>query len=63
MLPLPVKKEDQKVFNLRIPKDQWYFMRKLSLDTGWSMNSMVVEAIGVFKKKIEKKLEKQLTDK
>ncbi len=37
-------------------------MRKLSFDTGVSMNSMVIEAITNFKKKMEKKLEKQLTD-
>lgn len=57
------KKDEPKTFNTRMPKDLWLFMRRLSIDTGVSMNSMIVDAVAVFKKKAEKKLEKQLTDK
>ncbi len=56
------KNDKQKSFNFRIPHDIWYFMRKLSLDTGLSMNTMLIDAVTTYKKKMEKRIEKQLTD-
>jgi len=56
------KQDKQKSYNFRMPHDIWHFMRKLSFDTEVSMNSMLIEAVTAYKKKIEKRIEKQLTE-
>lgn len=55
-----------KPFNVRLPKELWYFLRRHSVDVELSMNQIIVNCMQNYKKKIEKDLIKndksELTD-
>lgn len=55
------KEIEQKTYTLRMPKELWYFMRILSLDSGVSMNTIIIDSLESFRKKMEKRMEKKLT--
>lgn len=45
-----------KPFNVRFPKELWYFLRRHSIDVELSMNQIIVNCMQNYKKKIEKDL-------
>ncbi len=52
------KKEntDLKIFNMRLPKDTWVFLKNLSTEKETSMSDIILGCIEKHKKKIESKL-------
>lgn len=52
---------DTKAFNVRLPRHIWVFLRNQSTERDKSLNSLILELIEKDKKRLEKKLEKKLT--
>lgn len=46
--------KDLKIFNIRISKDLWRFLKMQSMKTEKSLNTLVKECLEAYKKKIEK---------
>lgn len=51
-----------KVFNVRLNKDLWSFIKKKGVDREMSINEMIIELVTKYKNKCENKSEKKLTD-
>ena len=46
-----------KSFNIRLPKDLWVFLKKLSADQETSMNEIVITLIKRHRKNVEKRID------
>jgi len=49
--------DNEKSFNVRMPKQVHTFLRRYSVDTETSMNAIIVECLEKYKKNIEKKVD------
>lgn len=50
------KTSDKKIFNVRIDKDLWAFIKKKGVDREMSINEILIELITKYKKRCENKL-------
>lgn len=50
------KNKDIKMFQIRMPKDMWVFLKKTSVDQEISMMDIIVRCVDKYKKRIENKL-------
>lgn len=48
--------ENIKVFNIRLPKDIWKFLKMQSISKEVPMTDIILECVDKYKKKIENKL-------
>lgn len=48
--------QDQKIFNVRISRELWSFIKKKGVDREMSINRIIIELIENYKKRCEKKL-------
>jgi len=48
--------QDKKIFNVRLDKDLWTFIKKKGVDRELSLNEMIIDLIRKYKKKCENKL-------
>lgn len=55
------KYDDVKIFSVRMPKEIWLFLKTASIDSGFTMNDIIVDCMNKYKNKVEKKLTKQNT--
>lgn len=46
----------KKIFNVRLDRDLWSFLKKKGVDRELSLNEMIIDLIEKYKKKCEKKL-------
>lgn len=46
----------KKIFNVRLEKDLWSFLKKKGVDREMSLNEMIIDLIKKYKKKCENKL-------
>lgn len=51
-----IKMIEKKIFNVRIEKELWCFLKKKGVDKDKSLNEMIVDLIKNYKKKCESKL-------
>ncbi len=49
------EKSDTKTFNMVMPKDMWFFLKRTALDNEESMTDIVSRCITGYMKRIEKK--------
>lgn len=47
--------DDIKAFNIRMPKEMWVFLRKISITKEESMNEIILDCIQAYKEKLAKK--------
>ena len=47
---------EKKIFNVRLDKDLWSFIKKKGIDREMSLNEIIIDLIKSYKKKCEKKL-------
>lgn len=52
--------KDIKTFNIRIPKEDWQFIKHKAIERDLSMNELIISLIQIHKKKCEKKVANQL---
>lgn len=50
------KKKDIKSFNVRLPKETWRFLKKVSLEQERSMTDVISACVEKYKRRIENKL-------
>lgn len=48
--------KDIKMFQMRMPKDMWVFLKKTAIDQEISMMDIIVRCVDKYKKKFENKL-------
>jgi len=48
--------KEKKIFNVRMDKDLWSFLKKKGVDREMSLNNMIIYLASQYKKKCEKKL-------
>lgn len=46
--------EDIKVYNMRMPRDTWLFLKKTSAEQGIPMSEIILRCIERYRKKLEK---------
>ena len=47
---------EKKIFNVRLEKDLWTFIKKKGIDRELSLNEIIIDLIKKYKKKCEQKL-------
>jgi len=47
---------EKKTFNIRIPKETWYFLKKTAFEQETSMASIIVKTVEDYRKKLEAKM-------
>ena len=60
---MSIKERDYKTFNVRMNKDLWTVLKFDAITKGVTMNSIIIQCVEKYKKNLEKKQEKKLTDK
>lgn len=48
--------KDIKLFQMRMPKDMWIFLKKTAIDQEISMMDIIVRCVDKYKKRMENKL-------
>lgn len=49
-------KQEIKSFNMRVPRDTWLFLKKVSAEQGISMTEIIIRCVEKYKKRLENKL-------
>ena len=47
---------EKKIFNVRLDKDLWSFIKKKGVDREMSINEIIIELVSKYKKRCENKL-------
>lgn len=55
MTPKKINK-DIKMFQMRMPKDMWVFLKKTAIDQEISMMDIIVRCVDKYKKRVENRL-------
>lgn len=48
--------KDIKMFQIRMPRDMWVFLKKTAIDQEVSMVEIIVRCVGKYKKRMENRL-------
>jgi len=51
--------KDIKMFQMRMPRDMWVFLKKTAIDQEISMMDIIIRCVDKYKKKMENKLTDQ----